>query len=383
MRQTYPVYKKGELEDIYKKLLDSDKQLISKYIDYCAISAGKNKLADMRRSIIQFRNVTGKQLDEITLQDLRDFLTLLNKSDRKNYTKNGIKTHVRKFLRWHYKDWSERFSELADINLVNGFNEEKINEGVLLHKEDIEKVMKAEKDLRRKTFFITLYETGLRPVELRNLKWKDIKFNIDGDISELHIFATKTGKARTTYVKESTFYLQKLMNYKDGELVFCARDNKNKPIAKQTACAWLDEMGKQALKRHIFPYILRHSRATELYASMPSKTAQKFLGHGKDMSDFYAHLSSKDVKEAVTKTVYKFEELPPEKREDYEKRIKALEFVISDINNKYKGMQEFLGAMSDALTSKLPPEVLAKIRERPILTRQEVIKRLKSLSKPA
>jgi len=147
----------------------------------------------------------------------------------------------------------------------------------------------------------------------------------DKEISELHIFATKTDKARSVYVKQATFYLKKLKEESESELLFPATTNKNKPLNKTTISMWLTRLSKKVLGREIYPYILRHSRATELYKTMPSKVAQKFMGHGKDMTDFYAHLSSEDVKEALAKTVYQFEELPPEKKHELEERLERIE----------------------------------------------------------
>jgi len=333
MRTTYPLYRKGKLEAIFNKFPKAEKETIDKFISYCAIGSGERKLADIKRNITQFRDIIQTSLDKITLQDLRDYLALLNKSNRKKYTTNGIKTHLKRFLRWKFKDWSERFDELKDIRTQSAFNHERINEGTLLQKEEIEKVMKKETKLDRKTFFITLYESGLRPIELRTLTWKDLKFNTDGDISEIHIYATKTSKARTVYVKESTFYLKKLQEDKESDYVFPSIKDSNKPITKGTATFWIKEMGKKALGKDIFPYLIRHSRATELYLNNP-KVAQKFMGHGKDMSEIYTHLSSKDVKDSLLQTVYQLEDLPPEEKGKFEKRIKELEeklsFVLSD-----------------------------------------------------
>lgn len=337
MKIEYPTYKRGELESYYGKLSKSEKKIIEDFISYCSISAGKNKLEDIKRSIVQFRHITEKPFDKIDLETLRKYLSLLNKSNRKKYTANGIKVYLKRFLKWKFQDWPSRFEELKDIRLVKAFNEEKINEGTLLKKEQVEKIIKKEKDLTKKTFFITLYESGLRPIELRSLKWKDINFNVDNELSEIHIYSTKTSKARTVYVKASTFYLQKLREEKKSDYVFYSREDLNFCISKATATLWIKSIGKKA-NITLFPYLLRHSRATELYLNMPSKVAQKFMGHSKDMSDFYAHLSSKDVKEATLKTVYNFEELPPEKKHELEKEIEALK-------QKEKAFEEFSKTM--------------------------------------
>lgn len=324
MKKAYPTYRKDDLKNIFEGLTPNERKTINDFIKYCSIGSGEKKLQDIKRSVIQFLHITNKNSNEITLKDLRDYLSLLNSSKRKKYTTNGIKTHIKRFLKWKFKDWSERFEDLRDIKLVNGFNEEKINEGTILKKDEIEKIMQKETNSKRKTFFITLYESGLRPIELRFVKWKDIKFNIDGDISQLNIYATKTAKARSVYVKESTWYLKKLKEETKSDYVFPSVEDETKAITKMTALRWIKEMGKNGIDKDITPYLLRHSRATELYLNMPSKVAQKFLGHSKDMSDFYSHLSSKDVKESMLKTVYKLEDLPPEQEHELIREVRVL-----------------------------------------------------------
>ncbi len=327
----YPKFKKGEVQKIFSKLSKKDQDVVNKFVKYVSItSSSAKRLENNKRTITVFRYIINKDLDKVSLQDLRDYLSLLKSSDNTNSTQNEYKASIKRFLRWKFKDWSDRFQNLEDIKLHMKINEEKINSDTLVSKDDIEKIMKAEQRTYWKTFFITLYESGLRPAELRTLTWNKVKLNVEGDISELNIYATKTHKARSVYVSEATFYLQKLKEQREdfsNPLVFPAKSDPSKPLRKDTASQWLGRISQDVLGRRIYPYILRHSRATELYtnASIPDKIAQKFLGHSKSMGDVYTHMSNKDVKEAVGKTIYKFEDIPPQKKIDYEKRIEQLE----------------------------------------------------------
>lgn|ERR1043166_2529308 len=323
MKQCYPIYGRFALESTYNALPKSEREIIRDFVSYCSMTAAKRKQDDIQRSIVQFRDTIEKPIQDITIADLRGFLMLLNQSKRKEYTRNGIKIHVRRFLKWRFKDWSDRFEEFRDIKLRNGFNEERINEGTLLRKDQIEAIIKRERDFVCKAFFVTLYESGLRPKELRTLRWKSVHLNSEDDLSELHIFATKTGKARTVFVKEATFYLRRLFETKDSEYVFPAIEDKTKPMTKVTAHRWIRGMGI-AIGLHVFPYLLRHTRAHELYSQLPSKVAQKFMGHNSDMSELYAHISSKDIKDSVLKTVYHFDELPAQRKHELEIKVEIL-----------------------------------------------------------
>jgi len=333
----YPSFKRGEVQSVFSKLPKGEREIINSFVKYVSITSSSDKrLENNRRTLTQFRYITKKDFDKVTLQDLRDYLSLLKASKNTNSTQNEYKASIKRFLRWKFKDWSDRFQNLEDIKLHMKMNEEKINSETLVSKEDVEKIVKAEKRTYWKAFFLALYESGLRPGELRNLTWDKVKFNVDGDISELNVYATKTHKARSVYVCEATFYLKKLKEQREdinNPLLFPANRDPSKPLRKDTASHWLGRISEEVLGRRIFPYILRHSRATELYtnASIPDKIAQKFLGHSKSMGDVYTHLSNKDVKESMVKTIYKFEDLPPEKKAELEKKLEAQQVTIDKL----------------------------------------------------
>ena len=330
MKQNYPHYGRFGVEEIFKTFPQLERDTIEQFIAYCAITAGKRKQQDIKRSIIQFRDIVEKPFTDISLQDMRCFLVALNASDRKEYTRNGIKVHVRRFLKWCFKDWSQRFEEFGDIKWKNGFNEEKINEGTLLTKNQIESIIKKETDFIRKAFFIALYESGLRPKELRTLRWKNVDLDTDGGLSELHVFATKTNKARTVFVKDATFYLKRMFENRNSEYIFPSLEDADHPLPKGTDGRWIKEMG-EAVGLKLFPYLLRHTRAHELYSKMPSKIAQRFMGHNSDMSELYAHISSKDIKDSILKTVYNFKELPHDTKHKLELEVEQLQRKIDVI----------------------------------------------------
>ncbi len=344
------MFESGGLEKFQSNLSKEDKKILEEFRSYCSISAGKNTCIEIGRSIIQLMYVIDKPIKDFGLEDLRGFLAKLSNSGRSVHTCNKIKTHIKRFLRWKFKDYPTRFNDLEDIKQVNNkFNEEKINSDTLLTPKDVEKIVKDEPNIFWKTFFIVLYESGCRPIELRLLKWKNISFNIDkDDLSKIHIFATKTSKSRDIYVQSGTKFLKELRemrnNPESSSLVFSAVSNKNEPMDKSTVSVWLKRRSKSALGRSVNPYLLRHSRATELYlnANIPDSVAQKFLGHGKDMKDVYNHLSSEDVKLAVSKTIYNFEIVSPDKKADYDLKIKKLEEGVENLRAENQEIKKLL-----------------------------------------
>ncbi len=360
----YPKFKYGEVPKLYKKIKDSERKIVDRFITYIKGNAGTTRSEEIKRVVAQFRVVIGVDFSKIDLNLLREYLALLNHSDMTKITKSGIGANVKRFLKWNFKDWSKRFDNLSDIKMRRGFNEEKLNSNTIVTKKEIETIMKSKTvPFVWKTAFITLYESGLRPNELRNLTWSNITLDVDGSgLSEINIFANKTSKARTSFVKESTKYLEELKkrNKDISQLVFPSVKDKSKPMVRNALSMWLSRASRELLGRPIYPYLLRHSRATELYlnAGVPDKIAQKFLGHSKSMSDVYTHLSSKDVKEAVGKSIYNFEDVSPEKKAELEEQIEWL----TDITNKQDILIKKLSKRNNEMdtTQKL---ILQKIKE--------------------
>lgn len=332
MLKEYPRLKRGEADILFNKLPKSEQTILTKYLEYRRARGitAEAHLQDVRRYLIQIRHLYGKDFKKLTLDELRSILAIISKSDLTNYVKNGVRTDFKNFLKYLFPDWSMRFSNLDDVKLgKNARNEEKINAQAIYSEKDIESLIKHETKTLWRAFLLTQYEGGLRTVEARELTWDKIKFNVDGDISEISIYSPKTKRTRTIFVEKSTFYLKKLREEQDnngdkGVYVFHARNNNDIPIDKHQVSMWFRRLTKKALGRVGWNYLLRHSRATQLYKladenKISKETAIKFMGHSKDMSYNYTHLDAKDVKEMLKSQVYKTEELAPEKRHELEK----------------------------------------------------------------
>lgn len=368
MRNEYPRFKRGEIEGVvWAKLPQKEKTMIEEYLIYRkARGVGtESKLQDIRRVIMQLRYILDKPFDDIDIKDLRRLLGIIQDSNLTNYVKNAVKTDLKNFLKYKFNDWSMRFSNLDDIKLgSNGRNEEKINAETIFKKEDIDKLIKHENSLFWKSFLLVQYEAGLRTKEVRELKWSSIKLSSDGDISEVNIFATKTQRARTIFIKEATFFLKRLLeeqeNLKEkGVYIFHSKNDLNAPINKATVSMWFRRLTKKVLGREGWSYLLRHTRGTELYKladenKIAKETAIKFMGHSKDMSYTYTHLDKKAVEEMLKNQVYKIEEIAPEKKHE-------LELQIEELRKQIEGFRS-LSSEVKAIKQMLNPEDLEDVK---------------------
>lgn len=364
MNKDYPKFKRGEVEQIYKKLKRSERDIIEKYIIFRqqGISTS-NGLKDIRRYLTHFRYIMQKDFDKITLGDLTEFLGMLNNSRLSKPVRNDLRVLIKNFIKWKFKDWTVRFQNLELKGLKTKFadakNEEKINPDTVYKKEDIEKLMKYEGRLKWKTFLITQYEAGLRTKEARYLKWESIKF--EEELAEITIHSTKTDKTRIVPVKEAAGYLkllkEKQKNTGDlGEYIFHSKKKSDTPIDKATVSSWFRELTTSALGKRGWNYLLRHSRATELYTlseegKIPESTVARFMGHSKSMKDTYLHLNDDKFKEMLKEQVYKFEDIPPEKKKELEEKVEILMKRVINLekeNHNLLHSPELMNKLSEA-----------------------------------
>lgn len=332
MKDKYPSYYSTGTEFIFENLKPKDKQLLNDFIKYCKISAGEKKVRVIRATLLQVYDIIGKPYSSITLNDLQEYLVLLKQADLSPYTKNDIRKFIKKFYKWLYKDWSERFDnfkDFKDVPFKKAFNHDKVNENTLITKEELEKLLRASQTLKWKAILTFLYESGCRPQELRNLKWKNIKFNEDG--ADVILFSNKTEESRRILVKDCVVHLKRWkQEYQFPELSeedFVFPNKKRKQMSDNALPKQLKILCHEAGIREIHPYLFRHSRLTSLYNQLPEMIVKKFAGHSADskMPAIYSHISNKDVKDVFLEKIYNVKEITPEQKKDYEKRIEKME----------------------------------------------------------
>jgi len=370
MLESFPHFERGQIDEFYKTISKQNKELLEEYFEYRR-ARGVNtddKIKDIRRFLLQFKFIIKKEYKALDLKDLRKFLALLNSSYLSEHHKNNLKADLKNFLKFIFPDWSMRFNNFEDLRYnSNARNEKKINASAMISKPDIDKLISHEPKLYWKAFLLVQYEAGLRTKEVRFLKWEDVQLNVDDNLSELRIYATKTGKSRPLFVEEATHYLKLLKEEQENEgeksiYIFHAKQKTNQPVAKSTVNMWFRRLSKRVLGVQKWNYLLRHSRATELYKlakenKISKDTAIKFMGHSEDMSSTYTHLDKEDVKKMLKEQVYHLEELPPEKKHELQEKIEELEKQNKSMDKKWQSKFK-------ELSSELKKEFMDMERER-------------------
>lgn len=334
MKSEYPRYEKGSLQKIKKKLNPKNKQILKEFLKVCSIEAGEGKIKKIERFLLQFYDITEIDLDKQTKESVNSWLIVLNKSDRSFWTRNEFKGYVKKFLKGYYKDLELIENIKRSKKDRKRINDTKINENNLITPEELEKMIRQTESFRQKALILLLWETGGRPQEIVNLKWRDIKFK--DSYGNITLYSNKTGTTRTFPIKETCIHLKRwkqefcFPNVKESDFVFPTPLNRSKPITTTAINNMLKKVSKRAgINRHIWSYLFRHTRATRLYEELPQQIVEKLMGH-KDMAGIYAHISDKKAREEMLNKIYKIEELTEEEKDKYDKLIKELKQQLTD-----------------------------------------------------
>jgi len=327
---------------IYNKLPEEEKNLLNSFKDYMLISAGQKRVDEAEREVLRFREITGTLL-EIDLEDLRHFLKELKMSSFADHTKNKIKDFIHRFLKWKFKDWSERFNEFEDIKM-NGDaqNKKPINSKTILTQKDIELLLEKEPSLYWKTFLICQAEGGLRTGETRALAWSQINFEDDG-FTTLNIPSKKnrngTIKVNPVYVKVAGRFLKELKEQQEkfnikSKWVFPSPQDVNKH-ASNNVNRWFNDLCKKVLGRSGNNYMLRHRKVEELKEKISKGTLSKenaltFMRHSEKMFDkVYSGVDEETLKQLIKKQIYNTEELTKEEKDEIKKLRDGVQILSS------------------------------------------------------
>lgn len=342
---------KKSSQDYFKKLKNSDKEILEDFKRKISLKASKERSEEALKEILRFKLITKKPLDQIELSDLEKYIGALKESNLSENFKNKIKGFIHMFLKWKYKDWSERFDGFESIEYITGaLRIKEIKPKDVLNKEDLDKILETEKNLFWKTFFIVQYESAGRTGEIRRLLWADIDFDTGDEFVEVALWNKKNKQripqSRELPLKHSKKFLLALKKQQEAEgikskFVFPSPKDPRKPISKAVN-QWFNNLTKKAIGRTITPYLLRHSRGTELAHlvkenKMSKDIALKFMGHTEKMFDnIYSHVAKEKEKELMKKQIYDFEYLTEEEKI----QVKELKAEIEKLKKDFGSFAE-------------------------------------------
>ncbi|MBU1737074.1 MAG: site-specific integrase [Proteobacteria bacterium] len=350
--------------DALANLDKAERAVVDSFEKYCLISASPSRAQKSKSNAVRFLLMVEKPLSSVNLEDLREFLVILKKSGFSDYYKNDVKGFVQRFLKWHFKDWSDRFEGFSDIK-YNGDaqRKDKIDPEDILTKDDVARLIRGEESLSWKTFLVSQYEGALRTIECRNLKWADIDME-DPDVYFFNVNSKKnknsTDKERTSPpLIQSVYFLNELKKSQEtsgikSPYVFPSSKNSNTCISSGMVNMWFSRLTKRVLGKKTKNYLLRHSKGEELHklvreGRLSKENAFQMMGHSEKMFDkTYSHSNKIEVKKLLKKQVLDVDYIAPEKKHKLERDIGQLRKQILELKEKIGDIKSF-GAVTNSL----------------------------------
>jgi len=224
-----------------------------------------------RYTMLRFLNCMGKPLEEISTEDITDYLHQMILSGLDNKTVNNNHSIISFFFSHVLKKPEVVFSipfmkkpkRLPDI----------------LTPAELELLFNASKNLKIKAILMTAYSSGLRVGEVIRLKVSDI----DSKKMQIHIRQAKGQKDRFTILSERNLHCLRdyYRSYRPDEWMFYPWSDKTRHLTKRMVEKHLHTTAAAAgISKKVVPHSLRHAFACHLLENGTDiYTIKTLLGH--------------------------------------------------------------------------------------------------------
>lgn len=247
----------------------------------------ESSLEAYKQSISKFLDTIGKNPEEVTLEDARDYIFDLRVNQKKSTQYcNSINSALKFFYRFVLnKPWDE------DVvpRMINDLKQPEV-----MPLESIEKVIDTATAVRNKAIISLLYSSGLRLGELCRLAPSDIYKST----MQVHIRSGKNHWDHWTILSQRSLDL--LTEYWKSypvqrEYLFVDLREPHAPLTKSGVETMIKTVGKAAGFPKLHPHVLRHSFASHMIEQGVSlENIQAMMGHRTPESTHkYIHVSNK------------------------------------------------------------------------------------------
>ena len=292
------VHKEKPFDEDYKK---ENKRLFESFLDSKKLEGrSDNTLHYYRTTLEKLLASFDKPLQNVTTNDIREWLLLYKETGVSNTTVNNVRRIFSSFFGWleaeEYilRDPMRRIHRVKEeYQIKKPFSEWEI-ERLRVHLKD---------SVRDRAMFELLLSTGMRLTELRGLNQGDVDFSE----REIIVFG-KGAKQRIVYFDERTsLFLQKYLESRDDDnpALFVTIKNPHERLGKAGIGTTVREWGRNTNIENVHPHRFRRTMATRaLRAGMPIEQIQVILGHSSiETTRIYAKVNQDDVKYAHRKYV--------------------------------------------------------------------------------
>ena len=286
--------------------------------------------------------------DKWTRKDIEKVMRAVNEQGYKPWTIEAFKTTFKVFWRWMHKlDTSDPAPKIVSW-LVRDSPKNGLRKEELLTREEINRMIAAEKSLEGKALLACL-AAGPRPSELLSIRLCDI--TDEGNYIKCYVrgkMHRKTGE-RAIFIG---FFIQGSDELIRNWIKFHPeRDGNNKLFPGMYNERMINIVARAAreakIKKKAWPYLFRHTYGTWAYGSYNSAHARRLMGHsaGSKMEGIYCHLNEDDIVNVLTGKVRKEEPVDIEGQDRFNKMwdkfmVERREQMRTDFFEWAKGQQE-------------------------------------------
>lgn len=228
-------------------------------------------ISNYRSAISAFLRWYVRPLNQVTKEDIREFLDLLvtggSSSSHVSVTLSALRTAFDKFCLLR-----------CTVGLVTPRKPKKL--AVVASKQEVRRLIEAARSFRDKLLISVLYATGMRVSEIARLKWSDLDF----DRRQVRIDCGKGRKNRYVMLAEHLVpLLRQVWRLTNGQGYLFPGEGKrpDRHLTTRTIERAVDHARQLSkITKHITPHSLRHSFATHLIESGTDiRFIQRLLGH--------------------------------------------------------------------------------------------------------
>ncbi len=283
-----------------------NEKYIDKFIDYLKLERqlSENTYNSYQIDLMQFNNYTNNQIDNISKQELDNYVSYLQSAYKENsyLRKIAALKSLNKYLRTQNMPYNEHIDMLAvrkrEKKLPKFLTQDQID--LFLDQLNDDSAINS----RDWAMFETLYATGMRVSEIINLNIEDV--NLDngtirvtgkGNKQRLVLINQSASNSLRTYIDRNR---TKLLQTKSNVLFLNTKGNK---LTRQGFTFILKKYANNVGITEISPHIFRHSIATHMLNNGGDlRMIQVILGHANiSTTEVYTHVSKQKILEEYNK----------------------------------------------------------------------------------
>jgi integrase len=281
---------------------ERNKTLIMEFIDNCYIDRlGEHRIIKYISTLKSIAIAINVDFDKIEIQQLKKYISMLERSNKSEWTKHDYKVAICKFYKWLLNDDNPELTRWIKTNIKK---KNLKSPDDMLTEQDVLLLIDNANNTRDKALIALLFDVGCRIGEAGTLRIKNLVFDDLGLVIHLN--------GKTGYRRVRACWCIKYIN--DWLSEHPGRDNSNIPLFIKFNSKPLEILKyhairmqiikickKSGISKNVHPHIFRHSRATFLAGHLTESQMNVYFGwtQGSNMAQTYVHLNGRDVDAAI------------------------------------------------------------------------------------